>query len=80
MANGYRRYRARPVPIFARQVFERSIVATAEGIVYASLGDWIVLDIAGALNVLSNDVFQATYEVDSAFPSAPTTSIRRRLV
>lgn len=78
MANGYRRYRARPVPIFARQVFERSIVATAEGVVYASVGDWIVLDTAGALAVLSNDVFHATYEVDSHYPHPPMTSIRRR--
>lgn len=79
MTAGYRRFRARPVQVHARQVFERSIVVTALGIVIATTGDWIVIDGYGHTTVLSNDAFQATYEVDSSFPPAPTTAVRRRL-
>lgn len=78
MTAGFRRYRARPVQVFARQVFERSVVVTAAGILIATTGDWVVLDGNGNTVVLSNDVFQQTYEVDSSYPPPPMTSVRRR--
>lgn len=78
MTAGFRRYRARPVQVFARQVFERSVVVTAVGILIARTGDWVVLDGNGNTLVMSNEVFQQTYEVDGSFPPAPATSVRRR--
>lgn len=64
MTTGYRRFRARPVRAQARQVDEHTIVVTRQGVVYATRGEWIVIDAEGHIDVFSNVRFQAVYELD----------------
>lgn len=64
------RFRKRPVEITAVRTEEAVDIATLEGVMHASPGDWIITGVVGERYPCRDDVFRATYEpVDGTWPS-----------
>lgn len=78
MSAGFRRFRAKPVVVHARQVTDRTQVQVAGGAIYARPGDWIILDGFGGAAVLPNAVFAQLYTFEPAAPQEDPTGTGKR--
>jgi hypothetical protein len=60
--NPPKRYRKKPITVWAQKVHYPVEVATLEGIMRASPGDYLIEGIAGEIYPCKPDIFEATYE------------------
>ena len=56
------KFRKKPVIIEAYQTDTELDIATLEGVMHASVGDWIITGIQGEQYPCKPDVFEKTYE------------------
>lgn len=56
------KFRKKPVIIEAYQTKEELDIQTLEGIMHASIGDWIITGVNGEKYPCKPDIFEKTYE------------------
>lgn len=56
------KFRKRPVEIEAYQTDKEIDIETLEGVMHASIGDWIITGINGEQYPCKPDIFEKTYE------------------
>lgn len=56
------KFRKRPVEIEAYQTDKEMDIETLEGVMHASVGDWIITGINGEQYPCKPDIFEKTYE------------------
>ena len=56
------KFRKRPVEIEAYQTDKEMDIETLEGVMHASIGDWIITGINGEQYPCKPDIFEKTYE------------------
>jgi len=56
------KYRKRPIVVDAYQTNKAIFIKTLEGIMHASIGDWIITGVNGEQYPCKPDIFEKTYE------------------
>jgi len=59
---GFKKFRKRPVVIWARQMSDEFEVKTKEGTMKGKAGDFLIIGIKGEEYPCDKEIFEATYE------------------
>jgi hypothetical protein len=62
---GFKRYKKRPVTIYAREMSKAFAIKTMEGVMRGKKGDFLVIGIKGEMYPVDRDIFFKTYEAVS---------------
>lgn len=62
MAEVWKRYRKKPLLVEARVALRVELIETREGVMGASVGDYVIRGVAGELSACKPEVFAQTYE------------------
>ena len=57
------KYRKKPVVIEAYQTTQEMDIPTLEGVMHASIGDFIITGVNGEMYPCKPDIFEKTYEI-----------------